>query len=217
MATAGPSAMNTDLLTLTQWLSPAFPTGAFAWSHGLEALVADGTVAGEAGFARWLRDVLAEGVGRTDAVILAAVLAGADADEMADLGRALAPSAERLAETMGQGTAFARTLAEQGLALPDAPMPVVLGLAARGLNVAPETVVSLYLQGFATNLVQIAIRLSLVGQSRAQVILTGLQPLIRELATRAVGAEPADIASFTPGADLAAMRHETLDVRLWKS
>ena len=32
----------TALLTLVQWLSPAFPTGAFAYSHGLEQAVASG-------------------------------------------------------------------------------------------------------------------------------------------------------------------------------
>ena len=32
------TAMRTDaVLTLTQWLSPAFPVGAFTYSHGLEA------------------------------------------------------------------------------------------------------------------------------------------------------------------------------------
>ena len=34
-ATTDPAA----LLTLVQWLSPAFPTGAFAYSHGLEAVI----------------------------------------------------------------------------------------------------------------------------------------------------------------------------------
>ncbi|MEL7216732.1 MAG: urease accessory protein UreF, partial [Pseudomonadota bacterium] len=32
------------LLTLTQWLSPAYPVGAFGWSHGLEAAIAEGWV-----------------------------------------------------------------------------------------------------------------------------------------------------------------------------
>ena len=34
--------MHTDaVLTLAQWLSPAYPVGSFAYSHGLEAAVAD--------------------------------------------------------------------------------------------------------------------------------------------------------------------------------
>jgi urease accessory protein len=33
-----------DLLTLTQWLSPAFPVSSYAYSHGLEAAIASGAV-----------------------------------------------------------------------------------------------------------------------------------------------------------------------------
>ena len=32
-----------DRLSLIQWLSPAFPTGGFAYSHGLEQAMTDGT------------------------------------------------------------------------------------------------------------------------------------------------------------------------------
>ncbi|NJS38610.1 MAG: aminotransferase class I/II-fold pyridoxal phosphate-dependent enzyme [Rhodobacteraceae bacterium] len=35
-------AMRTDLLTLVQWLSPAFPTGGYAYSHGLEEVIYGG-------------------------------------------------------------------------------------------------------------------------------------------------------------------------------
>ncbi len=37
---AGPA-----LYRLLAWLSPSFPIGAFSYSHGLEAAVADGAVA----------------------------------------------------------------------------------------------------------------------------------------------------------------------------
>jgi urease accessory protein len=33
-----------DLLTLAQWLSPAFPVSSYAYSHGLEAAIASGAV-----------------------------------------------------------------------------------------------------------------------------------------------------------------------------
>ena len=45
MRTGRGSSMSTSeqmhaLLSLVQWLSPAFPTGAFAYSHGLEQAIA---------------------------------------------------------------------------------------------------------------------------------------------------------------------------------
>ena len=47
--------IRTDFLTLVQWLSPAFPTGAYAYSHGLEAVISEGgRSAGRwRGAARW--------------------------------------------------------------------------------------------------------------------------------------------------------------------
>ena len=42
---AAPAAPSADWLqTLTQWLSPAYPLGAFAYSHGLEQAVESGCV-----------------------------------------------------------------------------------------------------------------------------------------------------------------------------
>ena len=40
------------------WLSPAFPTGAFAYSHGLEWAVETGDVCNETGLAAWLTDII---------------------------------------------------------------------------------------------------------------------------------------------------------------
>ena len=50
------------LLRLARWLSPAFPTGAFAWSHGLEQAVRDGTVADADGLFDWLDALLRLGL-----------------------------------------------------------------------------------------------------------------------------------------------------------
>ena len=82
-----------SLLTLVQWLSPAFPTGAFAYSHGLEVAMAAGEVRDGCGLGLWLADVLERGSGWTDAVLLArGLVPAADLDALSDLARALAPS-----------------------------------------------------------------------------------------------------------------------------
>jgi len=209
--------MTTDLLTLTQWLSPAFPTGAFSYSHGLEAFVQAGEVHDRLTFEHWLSDIMTRGAGHADAIILAATLGGADPAEMADLARALCSSHERLDETLAQGAAFARTLRSVGHDVPDSPLPVAVGIAVRGLNVAAADVVGLYLQGFATNLTQIAIRMGIIGQSDGQGVLTTLGPVIGAMIPRVLATGPSDITSFVPRADLMAMAHETLQTRLWRS
>jgi len=139
MAERGAAATG-DLLVLMQWLSPAFPVGGFAYSHGLEWAISAGEVTGAAELCEWLSDVLEHGAGRVDATLLAQAMdPAADLDGLADLARALAPSAERLAETEDQGAAFARAVSATGPGEVAAmPFPVAFGAAARGWTWRPR-------------------------------------------------------------------------------
>jgi urease accessory protein len=206
-------------LSLVQWLSPAFPTGGFAYSHGMEQVIADGTIRSGADLRVWLSDVLTHGAGRQDGILLSLALqAGADHDALAAMAVALQPSAERLHETMEQGAALARTIAAlTGRNLPARPLPVALGEAAAGLGLPGAQVVALYLHGFASNLVSAAVRFVPLGQNEGQAVLAALHPLIEALAAEVAQAGIADITSAALGADLAAMRHETMDVRIFRT
>lgn len=211
-------AMNTDLLTLVQWLSPAFPTGGFAYSHGLEAAMAVGLRSAPQ-IARWIDDVITHGSGRTDALLLAhALRPAADHASLDDLARAMAPSRERLTEMLEQGTAFARTVAAMtGRNLPARALPVAVGEAAGTLALPAETVIGIYLHSFGSNLVSIATRFVPLGQTEGQAILADLHASIAAQASWAATASLDVLGSFALGADLAAMRHETLDVRLFRT
>ncbi|KPP83758.1 MAG: urease accessory protein UreF [Rhodobacteraceae bacterium HLUCCA08] len=209
-----------ELLTLGQWLSPAYPVGGFAWSQGLEAAVAEGQVTDAAGLADWLAGVLEHGSGRNDAILLACAwrAEGDDLADLAELAAALAPSAARAAETREQGAAFAAcTRAVWGLDLPDMAFPVAVGRAARlaGLPVAP--VLALWLQSVASNLVQAALRLMPLGQTAGQRVLHGLAPLIARLAQQAPGLGLDDLGSATLAADIAGMCQEALQPRIFRS
>lgn len=202
------------LLSLVQWLSPAFPTGAFAYSHGMEWAISAGDIRDAARAERWLSDVLRFGAGWQDAVLLACALRG---EAVADHACALAPGRERLAETLEQGRAFARGVAGLGIAVSDAPLPVAVGQAARGLNLPPAQVIALYLHSFAANLVSVAVRFVPLGQSDGQRILAALHPVILQMAANAANAGLDDITASALGADLAAMRHETMPVRIYRT
>lgn len=212
--------MSTEaLLTLTQWLSPAFPLGAFAYSHGLETAISDGLVDDVDRLEDWLGAVLEQGAGRSDAILLCHAMRGdPDAGALAALAEALPASEERWRETMEQGAAFTRTVnALTGEARPEYPLPVALGAAASALDVSPEEVAALYLHAFASNLVSVGIRFVPLGQTEGQAVLSRLKPRIVALATVAAKASLDDIGSAAFGADLAAMRHEEQEVRLFKS
>ncbi|WP_025312576.1 urease accessory protein UreF [Roseicyclus elongatus] len=214
--------MSDDLLHLTQWLSPAFPVSAYAYSHGLEADIAAGRVHDARTATEWIATVLEAGAGRNDALILLGVLAGRDADAMADLARAMAGSAERWEETRAMGAAFAETVA--GLGRGDGvarPYPVAVGLAARGLDLPRKSVLSLFLQGFAANLVSVAVRFVPLGQAVGQQMLAEFQPRIMQLADRLCACDPDRIEDHLGaacfGADLAAMEHEDQEVRIYRT
>lgn len=206
-------------LSLQQWLSPAFPTGAFAYSHGLEQVVADGAVHDAASLRAWLATVLEHGAGWQDAVLLAQGLRrGADFAALDDLARALQSSAGRLRETTEQGAAFARTVsALTGRALPPRALPVALAEAAAPLGLPAPEVIAASLQAFATNLTGIGIRHIPLGQSEGHRVLAGLLTLIAVLAERAATAGQAALYTSVPAADLAAMAHETLQPRLFRT
>lgn len=211
--------MTAALMTLVQWLSPAFPTGAFAYSHGMEQVIADGGIRSGVDLEGWLSDVLRFGAGKQDAILLSAALEpGADWDDLAQLCVALQPSAERLREVAEQGAAFARTVAAlTGDAVRERPLPVAVGAAAAGLGLEKREVIALYLHAFASNLVSAAVRFVPLGQNDGQAALSRLHPLIARLSEEAASLSVTDITSAALGADLAAMRHEGMDVRIFKT
>lgn len=74
-----------------------------------------------------------------------------------------------------------------------------------------------YLHAFAANLISAATRFLPLGQAQAQLALTGLHGLIAETADRAAVATMASLETAAFAADLASMRHETLDVRIFRT
>jgi urease accessory protein len=207
-----------DLLKLTQWLSPAFPLGSYAYSHGLEWAISARDVYDPDSLSEWLSDILDHGSGRADATLLAAAHRGEDAGALADVAAALAPSKERWDETLAQGTAFSLALGSlTGAPGPAYPFPVAVGVAARALTLPTSDVTALYLHSFTSNLVSAAVRFVPLGQNAGQKVLGGLHPLITRIANDSATAWVADIANSAVCGDMASMRHEHQDVRLFKT
>ncbi|MDO9637716.1 MAG: urease accessory UreF family protein [Pseudotabrizicola sp.] len=211
--------MSQPLLTLVQWLSPSFPTGGFAYSHGLEQAISTAQVASAPQLRQWLAEVLQFGAGRQDAILLVQALrSGADLDALDDLARALQPSSERLSETLEQGTAFARTVAAlTGRPLPARCLPVAVGEAAAPLNLPAAQVAALYLHAFSSNLTSVAMRFMPLGQEAGQGVLASLHPVIDALSAQVAQLTLDDLGSSAMGADLSALAHETMDVRIYRT
>lgn len=215
MADGDPGA----ILTLVQWLSPAFPTGGFAYSGGMETAIARRRIADAASAARWIGDVIDCGSPFADAVLLCHALPpGADHDGLAAQARALAATAERLRETEEQGAALTRTInALLGTGHPPLPLPVALGRAAGTLALPPAVVAAHYLQSVAQNLSSQAVRIVPLGQTDGQRLVADLRPLILARARAAAATPLHRLATAAFAADIASAQHETLDVRLFRT
>ncbi|WP_415919865.1 urease accessory protein UreF [Tateyamaria sp. SN6-1] len=201
-----------------QWLSPAFPVGAFAYSHGLEQVLADGAIRDADALRDWLAALLEHGSGHADAVLVAAAYTATRIQDVDAVARAFAPSAERLQETTLMGAAFCDTArAVWGLDVQALTYPVAVGAAARGMGVPLEDMLPLYLHAFASNLISVAQRAMPLGQTEGQRVLAALSPVITATASTAATATLDDLGSASFAADIAAMRHETLQPRIFRT
>jgi urease accessory protein len=221
-----PTIMPTEarLLRLLAWLSPAFPVGAFGYSHGLETAIRQGTVTDAASLSDWIAGLIEHGSGWTDAVLLKAAWSAAAAedaaalDEIAELAEALAPSLERRRETLAQGAAFLEAVAAWNPPpLAEAAYPVALGATAGAAGVPLEPALTTWLHAFAANLTSVAVRAVPIGQSDAVAVIAGLEAVLLKTAARAAASDLDDLGSAALNSDIAAMRHETLDGRLFIS
>ena len=218
---------------LLVWLSPAFPVGAFAYSHGLEKAVEKGLIKDRATLSSWIEDLIAHGSLRNDLILLAAAWRAstrqnaAELSEVAELAAALQPSAERRLETITQGGSFllqidaAWPCAAVGLLRAahagDIAYPIAVGVAAAGHDLSLAPTLLGYGMAFVGNLLSASIRLSVIGQTDGQRVTAALLPHLQEAATRAADSTLDDIASATFAADLASMQHETQYTRLFRS
>jgi urease accessory protein len=220
------------LLRLQTWLSPAFPIGAFSYSHGLEYAVEAGLIRDRATAADWIGTLLVHGTGRSDGMLLAAAYRAEDdvAIEVAELGAAFRGTAELARESAQQGAAFVTAVrsvwpcpeldawsASLARAAIDPVLPVAVGAVCRLAGISLDLVLPLYLQAFAANLVSAAVRLVPLGQTDGLRIVAALESMIPQAAASAASADLDEIGTATPMLDWCSMRHETQYTRLFRS
>jgi urease accessory protein len=229
----GPEASRGALLPLLIWLSPGFPVGAFAYSHGLEWAIEAGDIVDAPSLQGWLVDLLEFGAPRSDAILFSAAFhAATTADwtaliDINELAVALTASAERRLETTAQGAAFVAAArgawdCEPLRRLDPAPdggiaYPIAVAAAAAGHGLPIEASLEAFVLAQAANLVSAALRLGAIGQTDGQKILAALLPSVREVARDAGLSTPADLGGCAFRSDIAAMRHETQYSRLFRS
>jgi urease accessory protein len=209
------------LLLLLSWMSPAFPTGSFAYSHGLEWVISDGLIRKADDLRSWIGDLLARGSGWNDAVLFSNCWKE-DPGILNELALALAVSKERHLETTQLGRAFnnaARVFlpAEGNIGNEDIAYPVAAGLACRRMEIEKKEALLAYLQGYVAALTSVAVRLVPLGQTQGLEVIRDLMPAVTHTAECAMTATLDDLGSAAIMSDIAAMKHETMETRIFRT
>ncbi|MGG6238713.1 urease accessory protein UreF [Nodosilinea sp. AN01ver1] len=229
------------LLRLLQLTSPALPVGAYSYSEGLETLVEQDTVTTAAALTRWLEQELAYGLVAIDAAAVGLVYQAAT---QAAWGRQEGlPTAAPFAllnhqlsalrdseESRQQSWAMGRALVRMATHLHPHLKPwfnaagnpcnfaIAFALLATHWHIDPQQAVLGYLHSWAANLITSAVKLIPLGQTVGQQILLELYPALEAACDRALATQSLDELYLSSwGTSLAAMQHETLYTRLFRS
>lgn len=226
---------------LLAWCSPAYPTGAFSYSHGMEWAVECGTVTTLAGLLDFICAVLERGGGWVDAVLFAHAWRAAHESPpvwehsararlrgIAELAAAFRATSETALESHQQGAAFldvtlkawphprltefADDLRGQRIAQ---SVAVAVACAAHGIPVS--NALQAFIQAIAANLVSAGARLIPLGQTDAQIAVASLAPVVAVTAARALAVDLHEMGTCTPVLELCSMHHETQYTRLFRS
>jgi urease accessory protein len=226
--------MTDALYRLLAWLSPAYPIGAFSYSHGVETAVEQGFIRERASLVTWLESVLRQGTGVVDGALFAAAWRAATAedwpafDAIAERAAAWRGTSEMALESHQQGGSFlsiTRTAwphpaldATHERLMGELALPVAVALAAAVHGIALEMALEGYLHAFTANLISAALRAVPLGQSDGQLALAALQPAVQAATAAALDVESLDeIGTGTPLLDWCSIRHETQYTRLFRS
>jgi len=224
------------LLRLQSWLSPAFPSGSYSYSHGLEWAVEAGYVDDQETLVDWLEADLRYGSGRNEAIFfIEARRAAAHRDltklfEISELAGAFRGTSEFSLESSQQGAGCLSTLRQvwpddlldrlsEMLSERHVPpaLAVVHGVASAKERVPANLALAAFLQSYVTNLVTAGVRLIPLGQTDGQRAIAALEHAVLATTEEALGSTIDDLGSAALMVDLASMRHETQYTRLFRS
>jgi urease accessory protein len=225
-----------SLLGLLQLADGLFPAGGHAHSFGLEAYVQAGAVDDREGVEDFLRALLEGTAGPCDAVAVVAAMRAASARdiEAALVLDARLDALKTAAELREASRQMGRQTLRVAAVLTDAPavtalwsavedgrthghQPVAFGFASAAAGVPAVEAAAAFLYSTATVVVGAALRLLPLGQLQGQRTLWALRPLVARLAAEAAPRTEDDMWSFSPGLDIASMRHSRADARLFRS
>lgn len=218
------------------WLSPAFPTGAYSYSHAIEWAVEAGYIRDRKSLVDWLEADLCYGSGRNEGIFFIEAWRSITEEnyeklvEVAELAAAFRGTSEFALETSQQATAclgtfrrvwpnpimerFSELLSKRSMA---PALAVVLGVGAARQSISATLALPAFLQSYVANLVTAGVRLIPLGQTDGQLAIAELEVAVLVVAAQAEKATIHDLGSAAYMVDLASAQHETQYTRLFRS
>jgi urease accessory protein len=225
-----------SFLRLQSWVSPAFPMGAYSYSHSLEAAVASNQIRDRQTLVDWVDADLRYGSARNDAIFFDQAWRCAAGGhhmqllEIAELSAAFRGTSEFALEASQQGGSCLATLRDvwpdpeidwlsEALRLRRIPpmLPVVVAVRSAAEGVPVDLALRAFLHGFVSNLVTAGVRLIPLGQTDGQRAIAELEDAVLDAGDHAITASIDDLGSAAVMVDLASMSHETQYTRLFRS
>jgi urease accessory protein len=231
--------MNGSLVALLHLCDSLFPLGAFAHSDGLETATSSGRVATADDLESWMATSLSEGLSRLEGPALARAWQigvpgdAAAAEALADLDAevyAMRPSASGRESSRAMGARLLKTwrqirptvdlgaldaargsLGGRGLTL-----PVAFGIVSRASEIGAREALTGFMYTRLAAIVSAAMRLMPVGQHDAHARLSALLARVPD-AVETILREETPPRSFAPAMDIAAMRQQYGESRLFRS
>jgi urease accessory protein len=219
------------LLSLLHLCDSLFPIGGFAHADGLEAAAAGGLVTGGPALRQWMQALLDEGLGRLEgpAVLLAwehYQYARWEAIERLDEElHALRSSAAGRQASRGMGGRMIRLwqtlhpssqLEIVAARLPAAMLPVAFAVSCASSGIGSRATVEAFFYTRLASTASAAMRLMAIGQHEAHTIVAELLAGVPQIVDDVMHRHEAP-GAFVPALDLAAMSHQYVHSRLFRS
>ncbi len=218
--------MNPHLVRLLSLLSPSFPTGAFGYSYGLEAAFQTRALNDAEDLFEWIQSLAQYGSLRNDAILVAeSWRAYPDQSRISiveENAQAIAASSSRFKEQRSLGASFLTAVKagyplKTDMELPPLSLPVAVGAIFSSFETPLEDTLLAFAHTSVNGLIQAALRLAPIGQTKGVVLLAKLEPIIEALAADTIDATLDDLVTLTINADILSMQHEMLSSRIFLS
>ncbi|MBM4765428.1 urease accessory protein UreF [Bacillus sp. B15-48] len=228
--------MDEKMLSLFQLCDSNFPTGAFSHSFGLETYIQAGKVTDQETFFQWLKVYLHEQLIYTDGLACRLVydaLMNTEPSQIWKLDQLL--TVQNLPRETREGT---QMIGERMLKLTDTlyGMPIlsqyreeiknknafghpaiVFSMVGHGFRVTKTNSILSYLYSAITSQVQNAVRAIPLGQTAGQMIIHQCIPELSQAVDKILQMPEDDFGIVSPGLELAQMKHERVNIRIFMS